>query len=231
MGERGAHPIRVLVVETEPEQRLLTGWVLEQAGMAVVTAATGPDGLETALDSRPDVILLDLMLPGFSGVELLCRYRAEGGRAPAIVVTANTDRRLTDNAVAAGAALVVYKPVHWGDLLGRVRFFHRGLAGVCEDLLSEMEAPRWEGFSQAARCAGLLGEGRCAQLKEAYIETVGADQADLKRVEINIRRLVKELHGRGAPAYGKLLELTGAEGRPTNRAFLFALAQAARIRL
>ncbi len=66
---------RVLVVDDEPSIRDIVRGFLERDGMAVVEAADGPSAVELAREGAPDVVVLDLMLPGFDGLEVLRRIR------------------------------------------------------------------------------------------------------------------------------------------------------------
>ena len=106
--------LRVLLVEDLPSQRQLGRWALEAAGLEVVTAADGLTGLELAWSARPDVILLDLVLPGISGLELLRRYRQDRGTTPVLVLTGAGDPRVANLALARGA--ILYCSSRW---LGR----------------------------------------------------------------------------------------------------------------
>ena len=83
---------QVLVVEDDPQVRDVVRRYLERDGLAVQVAATGTEGLELARRSRPDVILLDVMLPGLSGLEV-CRILrdVDGSDVPIIMLTALDD--------------------------------------------------------------------------------------------------------------------------------------------
>ena len=88
---------QVLVVEDDPQVRDVVRRYLERDGLAVQVAATGTEGLELARRSRPDVVLLDVMLPGLSGLEV-CRILrdVDGSDVPIIMLTAlgDTDDRI-----------------------------------------------------------------------------------------------------------------------------------------
>ena len=76
--------LRVLVVDDNADQVLMLSTILRQEGFSVQVAYNGPDGLKTALEWRPDVVLLDIGLPGLDGYEVARRLRAG---------TADSDRR------------------------------------------------------------------------------------------------------------------------------------------
>lgn len=226
-------PIRVLVVEDEPLQGWLTLQMLEQQeGMETALASDGFEGLEMAWSFRPHVILLDLVLPGMSGLELLRRYRGEGGKAKVLVITGARTEWSKRMSVAAGADFMLDKPVCWEELPATIRMLDGGLEGECRRLLKAMGAEeRGKGFRQAAQCAALLGEGRCELLKEAYIELSARERSSPANISKNIERLIDGLHSQGTELYYRLLERGPADPAPTNREFLDILSQAARIPL
>src|SRR5512141_678310 len=80
----------VMVIEDEKEIRDLVRYNLERAGFRVATAADGEEGLERIFASRPDAVVLDLMLPGRSGLEVLRELRGEPvtREVPVVVLTA-----------------------------------------------------------------------------------------------------------------------------------------------
>ena len=90
---------RVLCIEDDPEMIDLIRVILEQRGYEVVGMTTGAQGLRAARETRPDLVLLDLMMPGMDGWEVYRRLRedAELADVPVVVVTAkaqNIDRML-----------------------------------------------------------------------------------------------------------------------------------------
>ena len=223
----------MLVVEDEAIQGWVALRVLEgQGGMETALASDGTEGLEMAWSFRPDVILLDLVLPGMSGLELLRRYREEGGKAKVLAVTGVPSEWTGRMSVAAGADFVLIKPICWEELPRTIRMLGGGLEGECERLLKAMGAKgRGKGFQQAARCAALLGEGRCELLKEAYIEVAARERTSPANVSKNIERLIDDLHPQGTELYYRLLGRGPKDRPPTNREFLDILSQAARIPL
>jgi two-component system OmpR family response regulator len=81
-------PVRVLIVDDDPSALDLLRDVLTTARFEVQTVLTAVDTVAVALSMRPDVILLDLVMPGMDGNQILNALRAHGIRAPAIAVTA-----------------------------------------------------------------------------------------------------------------------------------------------
>ena len=81
---------RVLIIEDDESMVFgLTG-ALEGEGYDVLSARTGPEGLQLAFEEAPDLILLDLMLPGMSGLEICKRIRYRAVRCPIIILTSRT---------------------------------------------------------------------------------------------------------------------------------------------
>jgi CheY-like chemotaxis protein len=110
----------VLVVEDDPEERRLIGWVLGQGGMSVETVSNGWQALERAAQRRPAAVVLDLMLPGFHGLDVTAVLRAIHGDALPIVVVSAFDRA-RERARQAGSTAFVAKPFDVDDLLATVR--------------------------------------------------------------------------------------------------------------
>ena len=102
---------RILVVEDNTKNMKLVRDVLEYAGYDVVEATTGEDGVRLALELTPDLVLMDLQLPGIDGMEALRRIRLTEKRVPVVAVTAfamNADR---ERAFDAGFDGYVEKPI------------------------------------------------------------------------------------------------------------------------
>lgn len=109
--------LKVLVVDDESNMRLLIRMVLESAGYEVVEAAHGAAALERVRESRPALVVTDVMMPVMSGRELVERLRAEPGTAsiPILVVSANS------SSVANSVDAVLGKPFDPDALLSAVR--------------------------------------------------------------------------------------------------------------
>ena len=103
-------PRRVLVVDDEPEVRELLHDFLSSRGYEVVLVEGGLDALAALDAARPDVILLDVAMPGMDWVETLRRIVARVAPPPVIMVTANADVGVTSRLLALGAADYIPKP-------------------------------------------------------------------------------------------------------------------------
>ena len=102
---------RILVVEDNPKNLKLVRDVLTYAGFEVVEATSGEDGVRLALEMVPDLILMDLQLPGIDGAEALRQIRTSETQVPVVAVTAfamNNDRT---RAFDAGFDGYVEKPI------------------------------------------------------------------------------------------------------------------------
>ena len=110
----------VLIVEDEEAIRDLVAFHLEAAGFQVRQASDGVDGLRLALEEPPDLLLLDLMLPGLDGVALLRALRRES-RVPVIMLTARTEEADRVRGLELGADDYVGKPFSPRELVARVK--------------------------------------------------------------------------------------------------------------
>ncbi len=113
----------VLVVEDEPAQREVLAYNLEAEGFAVSRAADGDEALLQVEESPPDVIVLDWMLPGVSGIEICRRLkvRPEMRGIPVIMLSARTEEADRVRGLETGADDYVVKPYSVAELIARVR--------------------------------------------------------------------------------------------------------------
>lgn len=107
-----AQPPLVLVVEDDPETRQFYTAALAGEGFVVDQAHNGHQALEKALAQPPDLVLMDIAVPGIDGIELCKRLRAEAQtrHVPILAVTGYEDRQYPDRALLAGANNVLIKP-------------------------------------------------------------------------------------------------------------------------
>ncbi|WP_431681119.1 response regulator [Kitasatospora sp. KL5] len=139
--------IRVLVVDDhQVVRRGLRTFLEVQDDIEVVgEAADGAEGAALAQQLAPDVVLMDLKMPGVDGIEALKMLRDQGNRAKVLIVTSFTEHRTVVPALRAGAAGYVYKDVDPEALAGAIRSVHAGHVllqpELAEALLSD-EGPR-----------------------------------------------------------------------------------------
>jgi DNA-binding response OmpR family regulator len=110
----------VLVVEDDPSLRLGLQKALRSAGFRVRVANTGPEGMEAALADKPDLVLLDVMLPGMNGFEICEELRRCDADLPIILVTAKGEEQDKVRGLRLGADDYVVKPFGVSELLARV---------------------------------------------------------------------------------------------------------------
>lgn len=111
---------RVLVVDDDAALSEMIGIVLESEGIDAVFSTDGTSALEKFREAQPDLVLLDLMLPGIDGIEVCKRIRAESG-VPIIMLTAKSDTADVVLGLEAGADDYVPKPFKPRELVARMR--------------------------------------------------------------------------------------------------------------
>jgi len=125
----------VLIIDDDAQTRLLVTETLEPEGFDIEEAASGNAGLEAFRRARPDLVLLDVTMPGMSGFECCERLRRlpGGERVPIVVLTGHDDDESIARAFAVGATDFVSKPMRWQLLGHRVRYLLRA-SHALEDL-------------------------------------------------------------------------------------------------
>ncbi|MFF2514434.1 response regulator transcription factor [Streptomyces sp. NPDC058086] len=114
-------PSRLLVVEDDPSIRMLLESALRLSGYEVFGAATGQEALRDVEDRRPDLVLLDIMLPDLDGLEVTRRLRAAGIRTPVLFLTARGELADRIAGLSAGGDDYVTKPFSIEEVLLRIR--------------------------------------------------------------------------------------------------------------
>jgi two-component system, OmpR family, response regulator RegX3 len=120
----GSMPRTILVVEDEPILRETLAEALEGDGFAVRTAADGPAAVAAFRDAPPDLVLLDLMLPGMSGIDVTRQLRAESA-VPIVMLTARDSEVDKVVGLELGADDYVTKPFSLRELSARIRAIFR----------------------------------------------------------------------------------------------------------
>ena len=113
-------PGKILIIEDDPDTSRLVGLYLSRDGYKVLAALDGLEGLRLARESKPDLIVLDLMLPGISGMEI-CRELREESMVPIVMLTARVDEKDRLDGLDTGADDYVTKPFSPRELVARVR--------------------------------------------------------------------------------------------------------------
>ena len=113
---------KILVVEDEPDLVSTIQTRLQWSHFGVITASNGQEGLESAIENSPDLILLDNNMPVMTGLEMLARLRENTSTKdiPVIMVTAVADPEKIDNASKYGVADYITKPFDFSDLTNKI---------------------------------------------------------------------------------------------------------------
>jgi DNA-binding response OmpR family regulator len=124
--------MRILVIEDEPGIARFLKQGLEEEAYAVDVADNGTEGLALALEQAYDLLLVDWMLPGLSGLEVCRQLRAAQNHTPLLFLTAKDTVQDTIAGLQAGANDYIKKPFHFEELLERIRVQLRPAAGPPE---------------------------------------------------------------------------------------------------
>src|SRR3979409_1105339 len=110
----------ILVADDEPQIRRVLRSTLSSQGYIIIEAKTGEEAVEAVRKEKPDLVLLDVNMPGIGGIEA-CREIRRGSDAPIIMLTVRNAERDKVAALDAGADDYVVKPFSFGELLARIR--------------------------------------------------------------------------------------------------------------
>lgn len=169
-------PDHILVVEDEQSIRTILRTYLESAGYKVTCVDNGPDALEAASSHRPDLIVLDLNLPGMDGIEVAARVRQESD-VYMLMLTARSEENDRIAGLRIGADDYMVKPFSPRELVARVEAILRRRRGT--------PPPMRE-----------LRFGTLAILPESYEVRVNHDLLDLTQTEFNVLLALAENAGR-----------------------------------
>ena len=208
----------ILVVEDEAPLLTLLRYNLEKQGFRVEEAADGQEALLRVAEARPDLVLLDWMLPALSGIEVCRQLRRRPGTRdlPIIMVTARTEDQDAVRALDTGADDYIAKPFAMEALLARIRALLRRSGGVAakgtlayRDLTMDQDAHR---VSRAGRALHLgpteyrlleffLSHPGRVFTREQLLDAVwGRDiHVEPRTVDVHIRRLRKAINAEHEP--------------------------------
>ncbi|HIQ63887.1 MAG TPA: response regulator transcription factor [Candidatus Avichristensenella intestinipullorum] len=128
--------MRILIVEDEARLAQALGQILQEAHYSTDIVCDGEDGLAYAVDGQYDIILLDVMLPRLSGLEVARRFRAAGGRTPILMLTARDEISDKVAGLDCGADDYMTKPFAPEELLARIRALLRRQGELVMETLS-----------------------------------------------------------------------------------------------
>ena len=171
---------RILVVDDEPDITALVAYHLARAGYRVSTASNGQEAIKAAREERPDVVVLDLMLPGVSGYEVLreLRRHPDTGDVGVILLTARREEADRIKGLSLGADDSLTTPYSPQELILRVAAVLRRLA------------------SPAVAAGSLLVEGRLWIDRGAHRVTLGGEEVPLTATEYKLLLTLVERRGR-----------------------------------
>lgn len=226
----------ILVVEDDPIIRQTVDYALRRAGFATRSSGNGVEALQMARETPPDLILLDLMLPGIDGFEFADQIRRTDPDVAIVMVTALSQERDTVRGLDAGADDYVTKPFSMEELLARVRANLRRVKerAVLEtdetievgDLVIEPSQLRVQVAGQPVRLrlkefqlllALAKAPGRLMPRQKLAQEVWGYDHlASSRTIDVHIRRLRQALEEPSAFTYVQTVHGVGYrfEARP-----------------
>jgi two-component system, OmpR family, KDP operon response regulator KdpE len=187
-----AAPLRVIVVDDEPAIRRFLRTSLRAEGYEIVEEETGEAALAEIRRRSPDLIMLDLGLPGVDGLEVIRRVRSTSSTVPIIVLTSRTDEAGKVEALDLGADDYVTKPFGVDELLARIR------AALRHRLQQEGEHP-------------LFHSGDLTVDLVRRIVTVRGEQVKLSPREYDLLRLLIQHAGKVLTHRMMLKEVWGSE--------------------
>jgi two-component system alkaline phosphatase synthesis response regulator PhoP len=162
---------RILVIEDEPTLARLLSYNLTQEGYETTVESHGGDGLRTAMRQPFDLIVLDIMLPGMNGFEILTKLRQHGVRTPVIILTARNAEDEVVQGLRHGADDYMTKPFGVAELLARV-------AAVLRRSKS--------GDAAVAAEENVIRMGNLAIYPDKYEVTAGGEQVALRPKEFEV---------------------------------------------
>jgi DNA-binding response OmpR family regulator len=114
---------KILFIEDEPDQIMMLRMRMKSYGFEIISALDGEEGLNRAFQEKPDLILLDLIMPKMNGLEVCQRLKenSETRSIPIIILTASGGKDVEEKSQAAGADDCIRKPYDSGQLVARIK--------------------------------------------------------------------------------------------------------------
>jgi two-component system OmpR family response regulator len=161
--------LKVLVVDDEPNIRDLLSASLRFAGHQVATAANGTDAINMITDTKPDIVLLDVMLPDISGFGVTKKIRGMGIEVPILFLTARDDTEDKITGLTVGGDDYVTKPFSLDEIMARISAIMRRTSKDGQD-------------------GSMITVGELSINEDAHEVTVGAQVVDLSPTEYQLLR-------------------------------------------
>ncbi|MCA9595673.1 MAG: response regulator transcription factor [Myxococcales bacterium] len=191
-------PKTILIIEDEPHIVLGLSDALEFEGFRVVVAKTGKEGVTLARHERPNVVLLDLMLPDMNGYQVCEELRRFDAFMPVIMLTARSQEADKIRGLDAGADDYVTKPFSVGELIARIRALFRRINRPSETLVF-----RVGNASVNVSSHTLLRDGEKEESLSFY--------------EVELLRFLHERQGQPVSREEILNKVWGVDANPSNR--------------
>ncbi len=219
---------KILVIEDEEAQLELINYNLQALGFAVEKAQSGEQGLELAIEILPDLIILDWMLPGVSGIEVCRRLKAKKStkKIPLIMLTARGEEADRIRGLETGADDYVVKPYSINELMARVRAMlrrtsptsvgevlsHNNLVlNSSEQKVFRNDKPIKLGPVEFRLLAVLMGNPKQVFTRSLLLDKVWGLNCDFdyRTVDVHIARLRKSLKQQNQPDLIRTVRGTG----------------------
>ena len=209
---------RILLVDDDEQLVALLSIRLTKAGYAVTAATTAEDGYQKAQHSDYDVIVLDLLLPRVSGLEVCAKLRARGVLTPVLILSGQTQKEIVIRGLNAGADDYLTKPFNDGELIARIRALLRRNKKAFGSLSLERNGLMLDVQNRSARFEGtsiILTKKETLLLKRLMSEApepvsrlallqgvwgIGDTHAS-NRLDVYVRRLRKKLEALDGDVY------------------------------
>ncbi|MEQ6289821.1 phosphate regulon transcriptional regulator PhoB [Vogesella sp. GCM10023246] len=221
-------PANILLVEDEPAIQELIAFNLVQAGHHVLRASTAEVALTLVKNALPDLVLLDWMLPGASGVEIARKLRADERtrQIPIIMLTARSDEQDKVQGLDAGADDYITKPFSPRELLARIKAVLRRRAPQMTDDAVEVKGLRLDPVTHRVQGNGdtidlgptefrllhfFMTHAERVHSRTQLLDQVWGDHVfvEERTVDVHIRRLRSALEGTGHDALIQTVRGTG----------------------
>ncbi len=207
----------IMVVDDDPMIRLMATRVLAEAGYDVVSAESAEAGIALCDEANPDLVLMDIMLPGINGFDACARLRQlpAGEHLPIIVMTGLEDRESVVSAFQSGATDFITKPIVWALLPFRVRYALRASAALRISMRSQML------LASAQRVAS-MGSWEWRVRRDTLAcsdELHRIHGTDPHGAVAGFSALIQIVHAEDREAIEILLQRAGRDGQPYNVEF------------
>jgi two-component system response regulator MprA len=143
--------MRLLVVDDDPSLREALALVLDLNGFDVTTACDGREAIRRLVETPPDAVVLDVLMPGIDGLEVCRRMRAAGDRTPVLMLTARTEVAERVEGLEAGADDYLAKPFAREELVARLRALLRRTGWEGDDTTLRFEDLQLDPSTHEAR--------------------------------------------------------------------------------